>query len=140
MIVSVDRYAGKRRRVARIIAKWKTGEIALTRATPGAVEPETPWLPGEPTTDVYALDARLDGVTVDQIDGTAITATDLVAIASPRARHTLSNGEATDGAVVDIIPTESDVLTVDGEPKVIKRVVAFPAAGPAALFHIFVAS
>lgn len=138
--MSVDRYAAKRRRVARVIAKWNTGTITLTRTTAAASEPETPWIPGEPSTDVYALDARLDGVTADMIDGTTITATDLVAITSPRARHTLSNGEAADGAVADIVPTESDILTIDGREKTIKRVVAYPAAGPAALFHVFIAS
>lgn len=129
----VDRYAAKRRRVARIINKWKTGTVTLTRRTPGASDPTTPWIPGEPTTVVYDLDARLDGVTAAMIDGTTITATDLVAIASPKAR-------TADGTVVDIVPTEKDVLTIGGAEKIIKRVVAYPAAGPAALFHIFVAS
>lgn len=133
MIVPVDRYAAKRRRVARIIAKWDTGTVTLTRVTPAAPDPATPWTPGGPTTEVYDLDARLDGVTADMIDGTTITATDLVAITSPKAR-------AAGGTVVDIVPTVSDVLTIDGKDKVIKRVVAYPAAGPAALFHIFVAS
>jgi len=131
---------GMARNVARQVGRYGTGTVTLTRSTPGEGDPTTPWTPGTPTLDVYALDARLDGVTADQINGTTITATDLVAIASPRARHTLSNGEAADGAVVDIVPTESDVLTVDGETKVIKRVVAYPAAGPSALFHIFIAS
>lgn len=138
---SVDRYASKRRRVARVIAKWKTGDITLTRSTPS--EPEDaakPWVPGTPTLDVYALDGRVDGVAADQIDGTTIKATDLVVIASPKARHMLSDGAPADGAVVDIVPNETDTLTIDGAAKVIKRVVAYPAAGPAALFHIFVAS
>lgn len=129
----MDRYAGKRRRVARIINKWNTGTVTLTRRTPGASDPTTPWIPGEPTTVVYDLDARLDGVTAAMIDGTTITATDLVAIASPKAR-------AAGGGVIDIVPNERDVLTIDGAEKTIKRVVAYPAAGPAAMFHIFIAS
>lgn len=128
------------RNVVRQINRYGTGAVTLTRATRGASEPETPWIPGEPTTDVYALDARVDGVTADQIDGTTILATDLVVIASPKARHTLSDGEPADGAITDIVPTVADTLTIDGAAKTIKRVVAFPAAGPAALFHIFVAS
>ncbi len=124
---------GMARNVARQIGRYGTGTVALTRRTPGASDPTTPWIPGEPTTAVYDLDARLDGVAAAMIDDTTITATDLVAIASPKAR-------AADGSVVDIVPTESDVLTIDGAEKVIKRVVAYPAAGPAAMFHIFVAS
>lgn len=137
----VDRYASKRRRVARVIGRWTTGDITLTRSTPGTPEdPAQPWVPGTPTLDVYTLDGRVDGVTADQIDGTTITATDLVVIASPEARHTLTDGQAADGAVVDIVPTVSDVLGIDGADKVIKRVVQIPAAGQAAMFHIFIAS
>lgn len=125
--------------VARVIAKWKTGEVTLTRVTRADPDPETPWIPGAPTFDVYALDARVDGVASDLIDGTTIIATDLVVIASPQARHTLSDGEAASGAVVDIVPTIADTLTIDGEEKVIKKVQPYPAAGLAAMFHIFVA-
>ena len=139
--MSVDRYAAKRRRVARVISKWKTGDITLIRSTVGTpADPATPWIPGAPTLDVYALEGRVDGVTADQIDGTVILATDLVVIASPRARHTLSGGEAADGAVVDIVPLITDTLTIDDSEKAIKRVQPYPAAGPAAMFHIFVAS
>ncbi|OYY40455.1 MAG: hypothetical protein B7Y08_18495 [Rhodospirillales bacterium 24-66-33] len=120
---------------ARIIAKWKTGEVVLIRTHPGAPDPDRPWIPGTPTTtDVYVLDARVDGVAADLVDGSTILATDLVVIASPKARDTVS------GAVVDIVPTITDTLTLDGQTKVIKRVQPYPAAGPAALFHIFVAS
>jgi len=130
-----------RARVADIISERASGTITLTRPTPGTPDdPAKPWVPGLPTTDTYALSARVDGVTADQLDGTTILATDLVVIASPKARHTMIGEEAADGAVVDIVPTTSDTLEIDGRKKAIKRVVAYPAAGPAALFHIFVAS
>lgn len=132
---AMDRH---RASVARIIAKWKTGDVTLTRVICADSEPETPWIPGAPTFDVYALEARVDGVTADMVDGTTVHATDLVVIASPKARHT--DGEAADGAVVDIVPAITDILTIDGQAKVIKRVQPYPAAGPAAMFHIFVAS
>lgn len=90
--------------------------------------------------DVYTLDANVGGVAADLVDGTMILATDLVVIASPKARHTLSDGEAADGAITDIVPLIADTLTIDGKPKTIKRVQPCPAAGAAALFHIFVAS
>lgn len=135
-----DPYTSKRRRVARIIGKWKTGTVTLTRSTPGTPDPATPWIPGTPTLDVYELDARIDGVTADQIDGTTVLATDLVVIASPKARHTESDGENADGAVTDIVPKITDALSIDGDVKVVKRIQPYPAAGLAALFHIFIAS
>lgn len=135
-----DVYAPKRARVAAILKRWNTGTVTLTRSTPGTPDPETPWIPGEPSVDVYGLDARVDGVTADQIDGTTILATDLSVIASPKARHLTTDGEDAYDAVVDIVPTVNDTLEIDGEQKAIKRVQSVPAAGPAALYQIFVAS
>lgn len=124
---------GMARNVARQIGRYGSGAITLTRSTSGAPTPETPWTPGDPTVEVYELDARLDGVTADQIDGTTIVATDLMVIASPKARDA-------GGDVVDIVPTMADVIAIDGAAKVVKKIEAVPAAGPAARFHIFIAS
>jgi hypothetical protein len=130
----VDLYAPKRRRVALILKRWNTGTISLTRTTPGTPDPTTPWIPGTPTLDVYGLDARANGVDAEYVNHETILATDLMVIASPKARHT------PDGAVVDIVPRMTDVLKIDGAQKAIKKIEAVPAAGPAARFHIFVAS
>jgi len=135
-----DVYAPMRRRVARKINRWNTGTITLTRTTPGTPDPTTPWIPGTPTLDVYALDARVDGVSADYVDEETVLVTDLMVIASPKARHTLTDGDPADGAVVDIVPRMTDVLLIDGAQKAIKKIEAVPAAGPAARFHIFVAS
>lgn len=136
----MDSYANARERVAAALETWKTGTVTLSRTAFGDPDPATPWLHGAPTVDVYTLDAKVDGVVAAQIDGTTVLATDLVVIASPRARHTSSDGEPADGAVVEIEPQMTDQISVDGRPRVVKRVVAYPAAGAAALFHIFVAS
>lgn len=130
--MAVDRYAAKRGRVARIIGKWKTGTITLTRRTPGTPDPSTPWIPGAPTTAVYTLAARVDGVAADHVDGTTILATDLMVIASPKASLA--------GAEVDVVPLISDTLSIDGDDKTIKKIEAVPAAGAAVRYHIFVAS
>ncbi len=136
-----DPYAAKRARVAAKLKQWSTGNITLTRTTPGEGDPETPWIPGgEPTIDVYALDARANGVAAEHVDGTTVLATDLMVIASPKATHTLTGGETADGAVIDIVPGMTDILHIDGQEKAIKKVEAVPASGPAARFHIFVAS
>ena len=136
----MDALTSIRDRVAGIIAERHAGEISLVRSTVAASEPDTPWIPGAAVRDVFALLGRVDGVTADMIDGTVITATDLVVIVSPKARHVMTGEEAANGAVVDIVPTTADTLEIDGQAKTIKRVVALPAAGAAAMFHIFVAS
>lgn len=115
-----------------MLADRHQGTITLTRTTTGTPDPATPWIPGTPTTAVYTLSARVDGVLANQLDGKTILATDLVVIASPQA--TLS------GSPVDFVPRMSDTLAIDGAAKVIKRIDAVPAAGPAARFNIFVAS
>lgn len=128
----VDSYSPMRADVAAILKTWKTGTVTLTRTTRADPEPETPWIPGEASTIVYTLDARADGTAAEYADGTTILATDRLLIVSPKA--TLN------GAVVDIVPRMSDTLTIDGAAKVIKKIDAVPAAGPAARFHVFVAS
>lgn len=127
----VDVYAHKRRRVARMIKRWSTGTVTLTRSIPATPSAQTPWVPGT-TLSVYTLDARVDGVNAEYINGTTILATDRMVIASPEA---LLAGE-----VVSIEPRSSDVLSIDGDEVVIKEVKAIPAAGLAALFHIVIAS
>lgn len=129
-----DRYTYARSRVAAKLAEFSIGTVTLTRSAPGEPEDaQKPWIPGPPTETVYALDARVDGVSAEYVDGTLIVASDRVVITSPQAR-------AADGAVVDIVPQMGDVIHVDGEPKAVKKVEAVPAAGPAARFHVFIAS
>lgn len=135
-----DRYAAKRRRVAARLRQWSTGTVTLTRTTPGAPDVSKPWIPGEATLDVYALDARVDGVAAEYVNGTTILASDLMVIASPKATHTLSGGVSAGDVAVSIVPRQSDTLQIDGVPKTIKKIEAVPAAGLAARFHIFVAS
>jgi hypothetical protein len=128
-----DAYAYIRDCVAAVLETWNTGIVTLVRASGGTPDPETPWTPGARSVEVFALDARVDGVTADDLDGTTIVATDLKVIASPRARNA-------DGEPVEIEPNLTDLLTIDGAEKVIKKIEAIPAAGPPAMFHIFVAS
>lgn len=127
-----DPYAAKRARVAAKIKRWNTGTITLTRTTPGTPNPSTPWIPGTPTTTAYTLDARADGVLAEYVNETTILATDRMVIASPKA--------LLDGVVVDIEPQMTDTLSIDGDAVVVKQIRAIPAAGPAAMFHIVIAS
>lgn len=129
----MDAYEQMRDDVAAVLETWNTGTITLTRETRAEPDAETPWQPGAVTsTDVYTLAARADGTAGEYADGITVLATDRMVIASPRA--TLN------GAVVDIVPQITDTLEIDGEVRVIKKIEAVPAAGPAARFHIFIAS
>lgn len=127
-----DAYAYARERTVDALAQWSTGTVTLTRTTPGTPDPSTPWIPGSPSTAIYTLAARVDGVAADRIDGTTILATDLMVIVSPRA--TLA------GVSVDLVPQITDTLAIDGAAKTIKKIEQVPAAGAAVRFHIFVAS
>lgn len=128
-----DRYSYARRRVAAKLKEFSIGTVTLTRKTLVDPDPETPWIPGEPTTEVFSLDARVDGVAAQYVDNAEIKATDRMAIVSPKATNE-------DGDVVDIVPQMSDVFTIDGADVVVKKIEAVPAAGPAARFHVFIAS
>lgn len=66
---------------SRLMQRFNQGTVTLTKATPGEPDPETPWMPGEPTETVYVLDATVSAITganAKYIDGTVITASDLV--------------------------------------------------------------
>lgn len=137
----MDPYASKRRRVARKLKKWSTGNVTLSRKTRGERDPEKKWVPGEATIDIYRLDAVVNGVAAEFVNGKEIVASDLQVDASPKATHVSSAGvDLNPPVVVDLEPRMSDTLQVDGEEKVIKGIKAFPTAGPAAKFLIFVAS
>ncbi len=137
----VDRYAYARKRVALRAAQFNTGTVTLTRTTSAAPEEETPWIPGEPTLDVYALDAIVSDVAAEYVSGTLVKASHLMVVASPRARHVESDGEPVeDTPVVDLVPTMGDVIKIDGAAKDILRIVPAPAADGAAVIQIFVAA
>ncbi len=136
-----DRYAYARSRIAARAKQYNTGAVTLTRATVAASEEDTPWIPGEPTLDVYTLDAVVSDVAAEYIDGTLTQASHQMIAASPRARHTESDGEPVeDTPVVDIVPLLSDIIEIDGAAKAIIRIVPAPSAGAAAVFQIFVAA
>ena len=127
-----DPYAFARGRVAKQLARRKNCIVTLTRATRAAPDPETPYIPGAPTLSIYDLDAYVTGVAAQYVDGTTILVSDLMVVVSPRARLA--------GADVDVVPQMDDVLTIDGRQYAIKAIKPAPAAGPAAIFRIFVAS
>ncbi|WP_292601659.1 hypothetical protein, partial [Mesorhizobium sp.] len=52
------------------------GVVMLTRTVTAPPDPSTPWIPGEPVTTVYPLDAVMRRVFQKYVDGTLTVATD----------------------------------------------------------------
>lgn len=120
-------YARMQGTATRLLQRFAQGTITLTRVTPGAPDPATPWLPGEPTTTEYDLDATVSAITSDQasakwIDGTTIVSSDMVVTCSVPA----------------VGPRMSDYVEIDGVVQVIKKIVAIPAAGTPVVFKLVV--
>lgn len=111
----VDRYSYARSRVAKKLQEFNTGVVTLTRGS-----------------DVYTLDARVDGVAAEYLADTTIRATDRMIIASPQA--TLS------GAAAAIVPRLTDIIRIDSKQATVKQIKAIPSAGSAAMFHIVIGS
>ena len=123
---------------ARMIAR--TGKtITLTRTTraAGAV----PWERGAVIANhVYEFPAKILGAAAQYVDGSVVTASDLLVIAGAKARHILTDGESADGAVVDLAPQMTDLLQIDGTDKVIKKIVVAHEGSAVAMYRLFVAS
>lgn len=117
-----DFYTELQDTAAGILGEFSQGTIVLTRATVGPSDPETPWIPGDTTTEDFALKATVRGVSKDNIDGTLILASDELITAS-----------------ADVIePIMADIITVDGKPRAIKMIKAIPSAGVAVAYAIFI--
>jgi len=106
------------------------GTVTLTRTTRAAT---TSYDPGAVTgVAVYTLDAVVSGVSRKYVDGTLILASDLQLTVSPQA--TLSDGTT----VADVAPLMTDGISVDGKDRKVKKILATPAAGTAAVYLIFI--
>lgn len=115
--------------IAGVLRERSEGTVTLTRSTDSTPDAPTP---GTITTAAYTLDAVVRGA-AQYADGTTVLATDVVVVASPKARDGSGN-------VVDLVPQMSDTITVGGTARRPKRIEPVPASGPPAKFRIFVAS
>lgn len=120
-------YGRMQKTATRLLTRFAQGIITLTRVTPGTPDPETPWLPADPSVTTYELQATVAAVTLDQanakyIDGTVITSSDLVVTcAAPPVR-----------------PQLGFFVNIGGVAQVIKKIVALPAAGTPVAYKLFV--
>lgn len=119
-------YAKMRATADRMLTRFNQGSIVLVRSVvqPGPNE----WTPGGTVSVAHELKATVAAVTVDQanakfIDGTVITAADLVVTCAPPP----------------VVPEMTDTLTIDGRALSIKKIVQVPSAGVPVVFKLFVA-
>ena len=110
----------------RLLGRFQQGIVTLVR--PGTSTPgPNPWDPPvESPPATYTLKATVAAVTVDQanakyIDGTLITTADLVATI----------------AVPPVTPQMTDLITIDGVPIAMKKIIQVPSAGVPVVFKLF---
>jgi hypothetical protein len=106
-------YARMTATASRLLERFAQGTVTLTRSVPGEPDPDTPWIPGEPTTTTYTLNATVKGVSDKYVDGTTILATDLEVTC----------------AVFETEPLPSDELSIDGQTVTVVKTMTIPAAG-----------
>ena len=104
---------------SRLMAKFKQGPVVYT-ITGAPTGPAWSPTPGAPVS--YTLDATVQGVEADYVDGSLILATD----------------KQVTCAVFAVEPSLSGTITIDGKVCQIVRVDKVPGAGAVTAWRIFV--
>lgn len=104
---------------SRLMAKFSQGQVVYT-ITGAPTGPEWNPTPGAPVS--YALDATVQGVEADYVDGSLILATD----------------KQVTCAVFAVEPSLAGTITIDGKVCQIVRVDKVPGAGTVIAWRIFV--
>ncbi|RWO18336.1 hypothetical protein [Mesorhizobium sp.] len=108
---------------SEMLGEFKQGVVMLTRKVTAPPDPSTPWIPGEPVTTVYPLDAVMRRVSQKYVDGTLTVATD----------------NQITFAVPSIVPAMTDTLVIDSVELVMKDLRPIPPAGTPVAYIAFVA-
>ena len=114
-----DFYGRLQGTASRLMAKFSQGQVVYTIAGP-ATGPEWNPTPGAPVS--YTLDATVQGVEADYVDGSLILATD----------------KQVTCAVFGAEPSLAGTITIDGKVCQIVRVDKVPGAGTVIAWRIFV--
>lgn len=113
-------YDRARQTASKLFSKFGQGAVSLQREVPG--EGGDAWNPPSAVPVSYGLDATVSGVTARYVDGTLVTASDLMVRC----------------AVPEVKPLLTDRVMIDGTPRAILKIQPIPAAGPPAAYLIFV--
>lgn len=114
-----DFYGRLQGTASRLMAKFSQGQVVYTITGP-STGPEWNPTPGTPVS--YTLDATVQGVEADYVDGTLILATD----------------KQVTCAVFAVEPSLAGTITIDGKVCQIVRVDKVPGAGPVIAWRVFV--
>ena len=114
-----DFYGRLQGTASRLMAKFSQGTVAYT-ITGAPTGPEWDPAPGVPVS--YTLDATVQGVEADYVDGSLILATD----------------KQVTCAVFAVEPSLAGTITIDGKVCQIVRVDKVPGAGTVIAWRIFV--
>ena len=112
-------YVGLQRRTIRIMSNASQGTVVYT-ITGAPTGPAWNPMPGAPVS--YTLDATVQGVEADYVDGSLILATD----------------KQVTCAVFAVEPSLAGTITIDGKVCQIVRVDKVPGAGTVIAWRIFV--
>ncbi len=121
-----------------ILDEFAQGSLQLEqKISPDDVDPDRPWAPvPAPVTGVWQLSGAMRTVDRRFVDGTLVVATDSQATVAVRARRLNQDPEP----VEEITPQMGALLVVDGESRVIKKIVRIPEAGTVVAWVLVVAS
>ena len=114
-----DFYGRLQGTASRLMAKFKQGAVVYTITGP-ATGPEWNPTPGAPVS--YTLDATVQGVEADYVDGSLILATD----------------KQVTCAVFAVEPSLAGTITIDGKVCQIVRIDKLPGAGTVIAWRLFV--
>ena len=114
-----DLYGRLQGTASRLMAKFSQGQVVYTITGP-STGPEWNPTPGVPVS--YTLDATVQGVEADYVDGSLILATD----------------KQVTCAVFAVEPSLAGTITIDGKVCQIVRVDKVPGAGAVIAWRIFV--
>lgn len=120
-----------------LLGQYRQVVATLTQSTPGAPDPETPWIPGAPETRTYKLYATTRKVEQRFVDGTEILISDGQLNARTMMTLTAINGVAQSPTTeVRAVPQPGDALTVEGKGRTLLRVEPGPGPGTVVVWHL----
>ncbi|RUX08209.1 MAG: hypothetical protein EOS71_00535 [Mesorhizobium sp.] len=100
------------------------GVVQLKRQTPGVPDPDQPWLPVEPTVQIWPLDAVVRRMHQRYENGVLIVET----------------GDQVTFAALAVDPLLTDFLVIDGAERTITNLTPIPAAGTPMVWKAWCAS
>ncbi|MGO4641706.1 hypothetical protein AB4Z43_25020 [Mesorhizobium sp. 2RAF45] len=100
------------------------GVVQLKRETPGAVDPDQPWVPDEPTVQIWPLNAAVKRMHQRYENGVLIVET----------------GDMVTFDVPAVVPLLTDLLVIHGTDRTITNLTPIPAAGSTVAWKAFCAT